>query len=73
MVRAKSPQVGYRVKLVTMSAISPVKALTKVHVSNFEGMAGLEDFACATLPTNPLIFKAKLKFFCHPTPPKNQI
>ena len=26
MVQAKSPHVGYRVKLVTMSAVSPVKA-----------------------------------------------
>ena len=34
-----------------------------VHVPNFGGMAGSEDFACATLPTTPLIFKAKLKIF----------
>ena len=27
------------------------------------GVAGSEDFACATLPTTPLIFKAKLKIF----------
>ena len=36
-----------------------------VHVSIFFGgeMAGSEDFASATLPTTPLIFKAKLKIF----------
>ena len=31
-----------------------------VHVSNFEGVAGSEDFACATLPTTPLDFQAKV-------------
>ena len=34
-----------------------------VHVPNFEGVAGSEDFACATLPTTPLIFKEKYKIF----------
>ena len=27
------------------------------------GVAGSKDFACATLPTTPLIFKAKFKIF----------
>ena len=27
------------------------------------GVAGSGDFACATLPTTPLIFKAKFKIF----------
>ena len=31
--------------------------------SKFWGVAGSEDFASATLPTIPLIFKAKLKIF----------
>ena len=31
-----------------------------VHVSNFEGVAGSEDFACATLPTTPLDFQANV-------------
>ena len=31
-----------------------------VDVSNFEGMAGSEDFACATLPTTPLDFQGKV-------------
>ena len=39
----------------------------QVHVSNFGGMAGSEDFACATLPTTPLDFQGKIKNFCHPT------
>ena len=35
-----------------------------VHFSNyFWGVAESEDFACATLPTTPLIFKAKFKIF----------
>ena len=38
-------------------------AQDKVHVPNFRGVAGSEDFVCATLPTSPLIFKAKLKIF----------
>ena len=33
IVRAKSPHVGYRVKLVTMSAISPVKALMNLSIT----------------------------------------
>ena len=32
----------------------------KVHVPNFEGVAGSEDFACATLPTTPLDFQGKI-------------
>ena len=37
----------------------------QVHVSNFfwGGVAGSEDFARATLPTTPMIFKAKFKIF----------
>ena len=31
------------------------------------GVAGSEDFACATLPSTLLIFKGKIKNFCHPT------
>ena len=35
--------------------------------SKFWGVAGSEDFACATLPT-PLDFQGKIKNFCHLTP-----
>ena len=35
--------------------------------SKFWGVAGSEDFACATLPTTPLDFQGKIKNFCHPT------
>ena len=35
--------------------------------SKFWGVAGSEDFACATLPTIPLDFQDKIKNFCHPT------
>ena len=38
-----------------------------VHVPNFRGVAGSEDFASATLPTTPLDFQDKIKTFCHPT------
>ena len=39
-----------------------------MHVPNFEGgVAGSEDFACATLPTTPLDFQGKILNFCHPT------
>ena len=38
-----------------------------VHVPNFGGLAGSEDFACATLPTTPLDFQGKIYIFCHPT------
>ena len=38
-----------------------------VHVSNFWGLAGSEDFAFATLPTTPLDFQGKISIFCHPT------
>ena len=48
-----------------------------VHVPNFWGVAGSEDFAFATLPTTPLIFTlppyhpldflGKISNFCHPT------
>ena len=31
-----------------------------VHIPNFEGVAGSEDFACATLPTTPLDFQSKI-------------
>ena len=31
-----------------------------VHVPNFGGVAGSEDFACATLPTTPLDFQSKI-------------
>ena len=31
------------------------------------GVAGSEDFACATLPTTPFDFQGKIKIFCHPT------
>ena len=41
--------------------------LCLVHVPNFGGVAGSEDFACATLPTTPLDFQGKIKNFCHPT------
>ena len=37
--------------------------ITLVHVPNFWGVAGSEDFACATLPTTPLTFKAKFNIF----------
>ena len=43
-----------------------------VHVPNFGGVAGSEDFTCATLPTTPFIFKARLKIFVT-LPSKNQI
>ena len=36
---------------------------TLVHVPNFGGVAGSEDFACATPLPPPLIFKAKFKIF----------
>ena len=39
----------------------------KVHVPNFGGVAGSEDFASATLPTTPLDFQGNIKSFCHPT------
>ena len=32
----------------------------QVHVSNFGGVAGSEDFACAILPTTPLDFQGKV-------------
>ena len=38
-----------------------------VHVSNFEGVSGSEDFACVTLPTTPFNFQGKVWNFCHPT------
>ena len=38
-----------------------------MHVPNFGGVAGSEDFASATLPTTPLNFQGKIKRFCHPT------
>ena len=38
-----------------------------MHVSNFEGVAGSEDFACAPLPTTPFDFQGKVEKFCHPT------
>ena len=43
--------------------------MEQVHVSKFGGggVAGLEDFICATLPTTPLDFQGKVKNFCHPT------
>ena len=31
-----------------------------VHVPNFEGVAGPEDFACATLPATPLDFQGRI-------------
>ena len=37
-----------------------------MHVPNFWGVAGSEDFGCATLPTTPLDFQGKIKNFCHP-------
>ena len=42
-------------------------SIYQVHVSNFEGVAGSEDFACATLPTTPFDFQGKVENFCHPT------
>ena len=47
-----------------------IKESLLVHVSNFEGVAGSEDFACATLPTTPIDFQAKVLNSCHPTLPK---
>ena len=39
-----------------------------VHVSKFFwGVAGSEDFACATLPTTPLDFEGKVQNVSHPT------
>ena len=38
-----------------------------MHVPNFWGVAGSEDFAFATLPTTPLDFQGKISNFCHPT------
>ena len=38
-----------------------------VHVPNFGGVAGSEDFGCATLPTTPLDFQGKIWNFFHPT------
>ena len=32
----------------------------KVHIPNFGGVAGSEDFACATVPTTPLDFQRKI-------------
>ena len=58
--KAGSP-VENRVKAAARAEILPRDSL-EVHVPNFGG-AGSEDFACATLPTNPLIFKAKFKIF----------
>ena len=58
--KAGSP-VENRVKAAARAEILPRDSL-QVHVPNFGG-AGSEDFACATLPTNPLIFKAKFKIF----------
>ena len=34
--------------------------------SKFGGVAGSENFACATLPTTPLDFQSEIKNFCHP-------
>ena len=43
-------------------------AADQVHIRNFGGgVAGSEDFACATLPATPLDFQGKIKNFCHPT------
>ena len=46
---------------------SPLEAVPKndntwriVHVPNFGGVAGSEDFSCATLPTTPLDFQSKI-------------
>ena len=36
------------------------RSLLPVHIPNFGGVAGLEDFACATLPTTPLDFQSKI-------------
>ena len=44
-----------------------VKYTHLVHVSNFGGVAGSEDFACATLSTTPFEFQGKVENFCHPT------
>ena len=34
-----------------------------VHISNFKEVAGSEDFACATIRTNPFDFQGKIKNF----------
>ena len=50
--------------------VLPIKDITQCPctLSNFfGGVAGSEDFACATLPTTPLDFQGKIKNFCHPT------
>ena len=47
--------------------------MVQVHISNFDGVAGSEDFACATLPITPLDFQGKVQKFLSPYPPKNQI
>ena len=39
----------------------------QVHVPNFWGVAGSEDFAFATLPSTPFDFQGKISQFCHPT------
>ena len=44
-----------------------MKYAPQVHVPNFSGVAGSEDFAFATLPTTPLDFQGKISNFCHPT------
>ena len=36
------------------------KRTCEAHVSNFGGLAGSEDLACATLPTTPLDFQCKV-------------
>ena len=44
-----------------------IDQMVPVHIPNFWGVAGSEDFASATLPTTPLDFQSKIKNFCHPT------
>ena len=53
--------IGNRKPLTTEGKLKSVGMLADiVHVSNFEGVAGSEDFACATLPTTPLDFQGKV-------------
>ena len=63
-------------KAISFTLKHPNRSPCPVHVPNFffwgGGVAGSEDFACATLPTTPLDFQGNLNFLS-PYPPKNRI
>ena len=56
---------------ITVMKCTTVRTVGPRACSKFWGVARSEDFACATLPTTPLIFKAKFQIFV--TPPSFKI